>query len=69
VAFRRYEDGFRQYAKIAKQGSAGPFLAPGNRVKLALRNWTFKSKFLLRMMLRMTDSFATDIELKDYESA
>src|SRR5690348_5422991 len=54
VAFRRYEDGFRQYAKIAKQGSAGPFLAPGNRMRLALRNWTFKSRFLLRTMLKLT---------------
>jgi 2-polyprenyl-6-methoxyphenol hydroxylase-like FAD-dependent oxidoreductase len=66
VAFRRYEDVFRGYAKIARQGSAGPFLAPGSRVKIAMRNWTFKSKFLLGLMMKMTHSFATDIELRDY---
>lgn len=66
VAFRRYEEVFRDYAKIAKQGNAGPFLAPPTRMRMRLRNWTFKSGLLLRMMLKMTDRFATDIDLKDY---
>jgi hypothetical protein len=35
---------------------------------MRLRNWTFKSAFLLRMMLKMTDKFATGITLKDYPS-
>ena len=66
AAFRAYEDQLRGYAKVAKRASAGPFLAPPTKGRLRMRNWTFKSKLLLRMMLKMTDSFATDIELTDY---
>ncbi|GAB2972718.1 FAD-dependent monooxygenase [Amycolatopsis acidiphila] len=66
AAFAGYEESFRDYAKIAKQGSAGPFLAPGSRLRMRLRNWTFKSRFLLRQMLKLTDKFATDITLKPY---
>jgi 2-polyprenyl-6-methoxyphenol hydroxylase-like FAD-dependent oxidoreductase len=68
VAFQRYEDEFRDYAKVSKKGNAGPFLAPGTTMHMRMRNWTFKSSFLLRLMLRMTDKFATGIELKDYTS-
>jgi 2-polyprenyl-6-methoxyphenol hydroxylase-like FAD-dependent oxidoreductase len=66
VAFRRYEEIFRGYAKVSERASAGPFLAPRTKLRMRLRNWTFKSKLLLRMMLKMTDDFATDIELADY---
>jgi 2-polyprenyl-6-methoxyphenol hydroxylase-like FAD-dependent oxidoreductase len=66
AAFAAYETVFRDYAKVAKQGSAGPFLAPGSRLRMRLRNWTFKSSFLLRQMLKLTDRFATDITLKPY---
>ncbi|GLY37363.1 FAD-dependent oxidoreductase [Amycolatopsis sp. NBRC 101858] len=68
VAFARYEELFRGYAKVSQRGSAGPFLAPPSRLRIKLRDWTFKSRFLLRMMLKATDNFATDIELKDYAS-
>jgi 2-polyprenyl-6-methoxyphenol hydroxylase-like FAD-dependent oxidoreductase len=66
VAFARYEEQFRGYAKISQRGSAGPFLAPPSRLRIKLRDWTFKSRFLLRLMLKATDNFATDIKLKDY---
>jgi 2-polyprenyl-6-methoxyphenol hydroxylase-like FAD-dependent oxidoreductase len=66
VAFRRYEEMFRGYAKVSERASAGPFLAPPSPLRMRLRNWTFKSKLLLRLMLKMTDDFATDIELADY---
>lgn len=66
AAFARYEEQFRGYAKISQRGTAGPFLAPPSRVRIKMRDWTFKSRFLLRMMLKATDNFATDIELKDY---
>jgi 2-polyprenyl-6-methoxyphenol hydroxylase-like FAD-dependent oxidoreductase len=66
VAFARYEEVFRGYAKVSQQGSAGPFLAPPSRMRMRMRNWTFKSRFLLGIMMRMTDKFATDIELQDY---
>jgi 2-polyprenyl-6-methoxyphenol hydroxylase-like FAD-dependent oxidoreductase len=68
MAFVNYEEKFRGYAKISDQASAGPFLAPSTRLKMRMRNWTFKSRFLLKMMLKMTDNFATDIELPDYST-
>ena len=66
VAFRRYEELFRSYATISRRGNAGPFLAPGSRTRMALRNATFRSRFLLKMMLKATDRFATGIDLPDY---
>ncbi|NBH02299.1 FAD-dependent monooxygenase [Amycolatopsis sp. SID8362] len=66
IAFARYEELFRGYAKISQRGSAGPFLAPPSPLRIKLRDWTFKSRFLLGLMLKATDKFATDIELKDY---
>jgi 2-polyprenyl-6-methoxyphenol hydroxylase-like FAD-dependent oxidoreductase len=68
VAFQKYDEAFRGYAKVAGQGSAGPFLAPSTWGRIRMRNWLFKRRFLLRAMLRVTDRFATDIELKDYTS-
>ncbi|SFW80863.1 FAD-dependent monooxygenase [Amycolatopsis australiensis] len=68
VAFARYEAQFRDYAKVAQRGSAGPFLAPPSRLRIRLRDWTFKSRFLLGLVLKATDKFATDIELRDYAS-
>jgi len=66
VAFARYEEKLRGYARVAKKGNAGPFLAPPTRLRMRLRNWTFKSSLLLRILLKMTDNFATDIRLEDY---
>lgn len=68
AAFARYEEQFRRYARISQRGSAGPFLAPPSRLRIRMRDWTFKSRFLLRMLLKATDKFATGIELKDYAS-
>ncbi|MGW3965641.1 FAD-dependent monooxygenase [Amycolatopsis sp. NPDC005003] len=68
TAFARYEELMRGYAKVSQRGSAGPFLAPPSRVRIKLRDWTFKSRFLLGLLLKATDRFATDIELPDYAS-
>jgi 2-polyprenyl-6-methoxyphenol hydroxylase-like FAD-dependent oxidoreductase len=68
VAFARYEEQFRGYAKISQRGSAGPFLAPPSPLRIKLRDWTFKSRFLLGLMLKATDKFATDIDLPAYPS-
>ena len=67
MAFPQYEERFRGYAKVSQQGSAGPFLAPPTRFRMRARNWMFSVPFLLRMLLKITDRFATDIELKDYQ--
>ncbi|MEV6828519.1 FAD-dependent monooxygenase [Amycolatopsis sp. NPDC051102] len=68
IAFARYEELFRGYAKVSQRGSAGPFLAPPSPLRIKLRDWTFKSRFLLGLMLKATGKFATDIELPDYAS-
>ncbi|SDK69728.1 2-polyprenyl-6-methoxyphenol hydroxylase [Nonomuraea maritima] len=66
AAFAAYERHMRPYAKIAENGNAGPFMAPPTKARMWARNLVFRSSFLLRMMIKMGDSFATDIDLKDY---
>ncbi|MEV5555667.1 FAD-dependent monooxygenase [Nonomuraea wenchangensis] len=66
AAFDAYERVFRPYAKVSENGNAGPFLAPGSPSRIRMRNWMFKYRFLLAWMMKMTDKFATDIELKTY---
>lgn len=68
VAFDRYTTVMHRYAKIARSGNAGPFLAPPSKFKISMRNLTFANKFLLGMMMRLTDQFANDIELPEYPS-
>ncbi|WP_410595008.1 FAD-dependent monooxygenase [Amycolatopsis sp. lyj-23] len=68
IAFARYEELMRDYAKVSQRGSAGPFLAPPSPLRIKLRDWTFKSRFLLGLLLKATDGFATGIELPDYAS-
>ncbi|MFI7633750.1 FAD-dependent monooxygenase [Nonomuraea sp. NPDC049400] len=66
VAFAQYEEQMRGYAKIAKNGNAGPFLAPRTKRGIRMRNWLFKYSFLLGLMMKMGDKFANDIALKEY---
>ena len=66
VAFRRYTEIFRPYAKISKQGHAGKFLAPTTALGIRMRNWTFKRASLFGAMMKLTDRFATRIDLPDY---
>jgi 2-polyprenyl-6-methoxyphenol hydroxylase-like FAD-dependent oxidoreductase len=66
TAFGRYTELMRGYAKVAKKGSAGPFLAPRTRRGMWARNWLFKRSVLFGAMMRMTDRFATDIALPDH---
>ncbi len=69
AAFRAYEEEFRDYASVAGKGNAGPFLAPSSVLRTRMRNWMFNSSLMLRMMLRITDRYATaGLELKDYSS-
>jgi 2-polyprenyl-6-methoxyphenol hydroxylase-like FAD-dependent oxidoreductase len=49
AAFARYNDQMHQYAKIARKGNAGPFLAPPTQARIRLRNWTFKFSLPLRL--------------------
>jgi 2-polyprenyl-6-methoxyphenol hydroxylase-like FAD-dependent oxidoreductase len=68
TAFPRYQEQLHGYAKSIKKVNAGPFLAPRTRFRLLTRTWTFKSTLLLRILLKVTDNFANDIDLKDYPS-
>lgn len=68
IAFRRYNELFHRYAKVARSGDAGPFLAPRTPLRIRLRNWTFAFRLPMRLMLKMTDAFATDIQLPDYSA-
>jgi 2-polyprenyl-6-methoxyphenol hydroxylase-like FAD-dependent oxidoreductase len=66
AAFRAYTARFLGYAKVARKGTAGPFLAPRTKRGIRVRNWTFERAFLFGVMMRMTDRFATSIDLPDY---
>ncbi|MBF8188662.1 FAD-dependent monooxygenase [Nonomuraea sp. K274] len=66
AAFAAYERQLRGYAKVAENGNAGPFLAPATRARIRMRNWMFRYRFLLGLMMKVADRYATGIELKDY---
>jgi 2-polyprenyl-6-methoxyphenol hydroxylase-like FAD-dependent oxidoreductase len=66
VAFRRYTELMRPYAKVAKRTNAGPFMAPGTPRAMRMRNMTFKYTALFGIMMKITDRFATKIDLPDY---
>jgi 2-polyprenyl-6-methoxyphenol hydroxylase-like FAD-dependent oxidoreductase len=66
TAFRRYTDLFRPYAKVAKNGNAGRFLAPSTPRGIRMRNWMFKRTTLFTAMMKLTDRFATKIDLPTY---
>ncbi|WP_280427927.1 FAD-dependent monooxygenase [Nocardia brasiliensis] len=67
VAFARYDEIMRGYAKIAGNSNAGRFLAPKTALGIRLRNWFFNSR-LFTLMLKYTDKVANDIDLRDYPS-
>jgi len=66
LAFRRYDEKFSDYAKVARNANAGSFLAPPTKLRIKLRDQMFKRRLLLRGMLWVTDKFATDITLDEY---
>jgi 2-polyprenyl-6-methoxyphenol hydroxylase-like FAD-dependent oxidoreductase len=66
TAFRRYTEVFRPYAKVARQGTAGRFLAPSTAPGIRMRNWVFKRSAVFSVMMKLTDRFATKIDLPDY---
>jgi 2-polyprenyl-6-methoxyphenol hydroxylase-like FAD-dependent oxidoreductase len=66
AAFEQYNKVMHRYAKSARAVNAGPFMAPASPLRIRLRNWTFKFGLPMRLMLKVTDMFATDIDLRDY---
>ncbi len=67
VAYARYNEIMRRYAKIAGQSNAGRFLAPRTAPGIRARNWFLGSR-AFGLMLKYADNAANDIELQDYPS-
>ncbi|MFI9410794.1 FAD-dependent monooxygenase [Nocardia gamkensis] len=65
VAFARYDEIMKRYAKIAGNSNAGRFLAPKTARGIRMRNWFFGSR-LFALMTKYSDNAANDIDLKDY---
>lgn len=65
VAFARYDEIMRRYAKIAGNSNAGRFLAPSTAIGIRLRNWFLGSR-LFTLMTKYGDNAANDIDLRDY---
>ncbi len=66
VAFPRYEEVFRSYAGVGEKGRPGAFLAPRTRPGIFARNLMFRTAGLMKLMMWLTDRFATAVELQDY---
>jgi len=65
VAFARYDEIMKRYAKIAGNSNAGRFLAPKTALGITVRNW-FLSSWMFTLMVKYADNAANDIDLKDY---
>ncbi|MGK8522236.1 hypothetical protein ACRS6B_12065 [Nocardia asteroides] len=68
VAFARYDEIMKRYARIAGNSNAGRFLAPKTARGIAMRNWFLGSR-LFALMTRYGDNAVEDIDLKDYPAA
>lgn len=67
AAFARYENAFRRYASVSRKVNAGSLLAPSTALRIRLRNMLFSVAPLFSGIMKLTDRFATDIELQDYD--
>ena len=65
VAFARYDEIMKRYAKIAGTSNAGRFLAPKTALGIKLRNWLLNS-WMFTLMVKYADNAANDIDLQDY---
>jgi 2-polyprenyl-6-methoxyphenol hydroxylase-like FAD-dependent oxidoreductase len=65
VAYARYNEIMRRYAKIAGQSNAGRFLAPRTSLGIRARNW-FLGSLAFGLMMKYVDNASNDIELQDY---
>ncbi|MBD3941877.1 FAD-dependent monooxygenase [Microbacterium sp. NEAU-LLC] len=67
AALAAYDARMRRPTRIARTGSAGPFLAPPSERRIHRRDRTFANPLMLRAMMWITDVFATDTSLPDYD--
>jgi hypothetical protein len=67
IAYTRYNEIMRRYAKIAGQSNAGRFLAPRTALGIRGRNWFLGSR-AFDLMMKYADNASNDIDLQDYPS-
>ncbi|HXP57771.1 MAG TPA: FAD-dependent monooxygenase [Streptosporangiaceae bacterium] len=65
IAFARYDEIMRRYAKIAGNSNAGRFMAPRTAGGIRARNWFLGSR-LFGLMMKIGNRAANDIDLTDY---
>src|SRR6201996_7620694 len=65
IAFARYDEIMRRYAKIAGNSNAGRFMAPKTAWGIRARNWFLGSRWF-PLMMKFGDRAANDIDLADY---
>ncbi|MFE9578372.1 FAD-dependent monooxygenase [Nocardia sp. NPDC006044] len=65
VAFARYNEIMKGYAKIMGNSNAGRFLAPKTGYGIKMRNWFLESR-MFTLMMKYADKAANDIDLQDY---
>jgi 2-polyprenyl-6-methoxyphenol hydroxylase-like FAD-dependent oxidoreductase len=68
TATAQYEAKFRAYASVSQKISAGRLLAPSTRFGIRLRNLLFSALAVFSPLMKIFDSPATNIKLKDYDS-
>lgn len=70
IAFARYAQRVRRYAKRCRQGGdrTGTFLAPRSRVAMRLRNRLLGSRILLKAMLQQGQKVTSVIDLPNYDA-
>jgi len=66
TALHRYDQVMHPYARIARRGNAGGFLAPRSAMAIRLRDLCFRNRLLYAMQLKLADAFANDVELPAY---
>lgn len=66
AAYRAYDRVMHGYARVARKGNAGRFLAPRTRAGIHARNALFRFRPLRDALMRSTDDFADAVELRDY---
>lgn len=67
AAFAAYDRRMLGPTKIARTGNAGPFMAPPSRLRIWMRDQSFSNRALFGVMMWMTERFASDDTLPEYE--
>jgi hypothetical protein len=66
AALAAYDARMLKPTKIARSGSAGPFLAPPTQRRIRMRDWSFASRLASRGMAWTARALAADPAILDY---